>query len=133
MIPHTDILQSHNHLKVVFSSFGVKNNQPLPPAECYIDCRGVPDPSKVVGLPALTGDSPELQEYVENNIDLGPYISMLHQHFARLGTRKGIGHEYDKPFRIVTMCAHGIHRSRAMKHILAKHLRARGFKAVEVQ
>ncbi len=131
--PFTDIVQSMKHLHIEFSSFGVKNNSPLPAAECFIDCRGVPDPSRVVGFMSGTGDNPTLQEYVEQNMDVGPYLRLLNDHFSRLITRKGAGHEFDKPFRVVTMCAHGIHRSRAMKHILSKHLIARGFEHVEVK
>ena len=124
-------------LKIILKSYGLKSGQPLPPADCYIDCRGVPDPSQAIGGSGLgfggNGDLPAVQTWIASHIVLLPYREIVGDHLSKLSTRRGVGHEYDKPFIILTMCAHGIHRSRAMKHILARELRGVGYQHVRVE
>ena len=133
MIPATlNLNEARLHLPIVLMSFGVKSGQLFPPADLYLDCRGCADPSHVM---SGTGDDPEVQEWVWDrsaNI-LQAYRGLIWESISRLTTRRGAGKEFDKPFVILTMCAHGIHRSRAMKHILGRWLRADGFSQVEVK
>ena len=120
-----------DHLSITLASFGVKTGMEWPKADLYIDCRGVANPMHTAGL-CGTGDEGEVQEWVRTYTDVFPYYDIVREALTRLTTRRGEGKEFDKPFHIVTMCAHGIHRSRAMKHIIGKHLTGLGFK-VEVK
>lgn len=113
-----------------FISFGVKSGKEFPKADCYLDCRGVVDPSHTIGG---TGDDPKVQTYIKTFSSIFPYFDTLRCHLDCLTSRRGSGHEYDKPFVVCCMCAHGIHRSRAMKHILADMFKGQGYTKVEVK
>lgn len=126
-----NLSEAKKNLSIVFHSFGVKSGQEFPKADLYLDCRGVAEPSGA-GLSG-TGDNPDVQDWVNLNSNLSPYFDMVIGGISRLSTRRGVGKEYEKPFTVVTMCAHGIHRSRAVKHILAKTLRGTGWGMVEVK
>lgn len=120
------------HLTIQIQSFGIKSGQPFPLGiDLYLDCRGVIDPSQN-GI-AGNGDNLEVQAFVKHNSATFAYFDLTLQGIYRLTTRRGEGKEFDKPFQVLTMCAHGIHRSRAMKHILAEWLRDIGFQHVEVK
>ena len=128
--PLTDLAAVRHLLPITLSSFGLKSGQPFPPADLYIDCRGVADPSQS-GLSG-SGDSVHIQQWVSEHTNTSPYYDMVVGGLLRLTTRRGRGQEYDKPFHIVCMCAWGIHRSRAMKYILARLLREVGCRRVKV-
>lgn len=127
----TPLAEVKQNLFITLRSFGVKSGEPFPPAELYLDCRGLANP--IYGGPSGTGDDPKVQGWVANFSDITLYFRLVEEAFSRLTTRKGKGKEYDAPFRIVCMCAHGIHRSRSLKHILAGWLRMEGYQRVEVQ
>lgn len=126
----TNAKELKEKLPLVFFNCGVKGLKKMPKADLYLDCRGLANPS-IAGLGG--GDDPTVQEWVLANSDISPYIMLIEDALSRMTTRRGPGHEYDKPFRILTMCAHGIHRSRAAKHILAKWAKSNGYKSVEVE
>lgn len=136
-VAFTPIEDCAKRLTVEIASFGVKNlavHDSFPKAELYLDCRGVTDPSLTPGAPVGNGDNPDVQEWVEFHNDISPYTQLTIRAMQRLVSRRGVGHEFDSPFRILTMCAHGIHRSRAMKHILAKILKhVWGFHSVVIK
>lgn len=104
----------------------------IPKADLYLDCRGVANPAH--GGPGGSGDDIEVQNWVGKHSaqDLIAFGDQIYANIQRLTTRKGAGKEYDKPFRIMCMCAHGIHRSRSVKHILARQFKAGGWN-VEVE
>lgn len=129
-VPTTPLEGCKKNLKIEMFNFGCKHVDKLPGAELYLDCRGVANPSH--GGPGGTGDDPQVQDWVRYNSDLTPYCLMIQDALSRLITRKGEGHEFDKPFRIATFCAHGIHRSRAIKHLLANFLNNSGYLNVKV-
>ena len=119
-------------LTIRLTSFGVKNNIPWPPADLYLDCRGVANPMHAIGLNG-TGDDPGVQKWVEIHCDMMGFHHTVYSALIRLTTRRGAGKEFEKPFNIVCMCAHGIHRSRSMKHILGRWLVEQKFQLVEVK
>lgn len=131
-VPLTSIEACKTNLKIELFNFGVKHEKEFPKAELFLDCRGVANPSHSGG-PNGTGDDPEVQAWVAKNSDLSPYTMMVEDAFSRLITRKGAGSEFEKPFRIAAMCAHGIHRSRAIKHLLARYLQNSGYLYVSVK
>lgn len=112
-----------------FISYGVKNGQELPKADCYLDCRGVPNPVFNHSLSG-SGDDPDIQKWVVDELGsgLGFYTGIINQGVAKLPLRRNGEHDpYERPFKVCTMCAHGIHRSRAMKHILAQYYHLIGY------
>lgn len=125
----TSIVETKFKLPITLISFGVKSGKPFPKADCYLDVRGAADPSFAV---AGNGDDPAVQKYVMGFSSITPYLEVISEHLRRLTSRRGEGNEYNKPFVVCCMCAHGIHRSRAMKHILASMLRNNGWQQVEV-
>ena len=109
--------------KLIFTSFSLKNGQPLPSADCYVDCRGIPNP--IYGGPAGTGHDLGVRKWVRERLNQAHeqhlYVDLVSASINALTTRRGAGHETDKPFVVCCMCAHGIHRSVAMKHLLAEY------------
>lgn len=128
----TDLAEVKKSLPLVFFNHAIKGSKAFPKADLYIDVRGVANPS-ASGGPGGTGDSPTVQQWVRLHSDITPYTQLIEQALSRMTSRRGHGKEYDKPFRIVTMCAHGIHRSRACKHILAYWCSKQGYKLVTVE
>ena len=118
------VLKERNKMekpKLIFTSFGIKNGQEWPQVDCYVDCRGVPNP--LYGGPSGTGHDPKVREWVREELGRGLpiYVELIQDGLRMLPTRRGVGHEADKPFIICCLCAHGIHRSVSMKHILATY------------
>jgi len=103
-------------LTIEFRSFGIKTGT-IPKADCYIDCRGVPDPVNRI----VTKDSPSDAEWIRNSIDVMVYIRLIEDHLWYLSKRRG-DKLFSRPFVILCMCAWGKHRSPAMKRILAEQL-----------
>lgn len=126
-------------LKLVFTSHGVKTAQTkdhfyLPKSDLFIDARSVVDGSKGAGAGA-TGDDPKMQAYVAqlSPMSVQGAIGQVREAIARIPDRRSDRVDpYDEPFVITCLCAHGIHRSRSMKNILAKRFLADGFN-VEVK
>jgi RNase adaptor protein for sRNA GlmZ degradation len=120
-------------LLIKFISAGVKSG-PLPPADYYLDCRVVYNPFHDPTLAGKTGDDLSVQLKVR---ELSPSVDamrdLLREAIRRIPTRrKGEGKDpYEKPFVVCCFCAHGIHRSRSVKHLLSRDMIAAGFK-VEV-
>lgn len=128
----TDLAEVKKYLPLVFDHHAVKGSKDFPKADLYLDVRGVANPS-ASGGPGGNGDNPVVQAWVSKNSDIAPYTELIEQALSRMTSRRGAGKEYEKPFKIVTMCAHGVHRSRAMKHILAYWAKKQGYKVVEVK
>lgn len=119
-------------LPLVFFSFGVKSEKKeFPKADLYLDCRGVANPSH--GGPAGNGDDIDVQLWVAVHSTLNAYCEMIQMALSRMTARRGEGKEYEKPFRIGCCCAHGVHRSRAVKHILARWAKLAGHVDVTVE
>lgn len=115
-------------LKLVFINHGMKTGGPLPRADFYLDCRGIADPSRSVGSPSGTGDTPAVQDWIRKKVDLRPYKQLITDGlWAIPGRRRSEPLPYARPYVICTFCAFGIHRSRAMKHLLANELGAMGY------
>lgn len=128
-----DILQEAlNKARIIITSGGVKSlNYTLPKADIYIDCRGVANPC--YGMSG-SGDDPKVQEWVEKNTTVHPYVEIILETLTRIPMRRrGQEEPFKEPVRIMCFCAHGIHRSRAMKHILSNRLKAAGVKEVTVE
>lgn len=125
-----DLDRARVKLPIILMSFGIKSGLDFPIVDLYLDCRGCADPSREM---SGTGDDPNVQAWVEAHSFTGTYRELIKDALLRLTTRRGAGKEFDNPFVILTMCAHGIHRSRAMKHILGRCLRDDGFQLVEVK
>lgn len=91
-------------------------------AHFILDARCVKDPS-AKGFPS--GDSIETQNYVsQQNPDaiMGLKDILTGAINAIPTRRRDKEHPYEDPFVVLCVCAHGIHRSRAVKHIMAKWL-----------
>jgi len=111
----------------------VGNNHPMPRADYYLDCRPIPNPFLEPKLATLTGDDGEVIAWVKlrSRKFIDSFIQIIEDGIHQIPTRRlGNTTPYAKPVIIATMCAHGIHRSRAMKHILAEELRQRGWASV---
>lgn len=122
-------------IKIKLFSFGVKavpkvdGSPVMPPADYYVDARSVIEPS--MNTSAGTGDDLSLIKVVENNSDVESICNLVRESIGRIPARRG-DKAYDKPFVIGVFCAHGVHRSRATKHIIADDLVSRGYQ-VEVK
>lgn len=95
----------------------------LPLGDCYIDCRGVPNPA-YAKVTLGTGDDSLTRIWIRGQLGpwaLSAFMDQVRGSIKHLKTRRG-EKWHDKPFTIVCLCAHGIHRSRAMMHILAGEL-----------
>lgn len=120
-------------LALIFKSHGVKNSAPFPTAHCYVECRGVPDASNAMeGGGALFTH----QQFVKEKLGayrIGEYVSLVKQGIDKLPERRKGEDMYGKPFIICCLCAHGIHRSVAMKHILAAEFHKLGFTHITIE
>lgn len=119
-----DQLASIHNLVVIMTHYGLKATQiGQIKADCHLDCRGVPD---AVGS-GRNGDDPEVQNWVASQIDLLAYIRIVVDHLLAVESRRrGEVDPYLRPVKVATFCAFGIHRSRAMKHLIADYLKTRG-------
>lgn len=101
-------------------------------ASLYLDCRIMWNPYRDPILGGKTGDSPEVQDWIarENSAVVSMFLSLIKQGLATRETRNS-GRDPSKPFIVACFCLAGVHRSRGMKHVLAKALRSEGIE-VEV-
>jgi hypothetical protein len=107
----------------------IKQSLLMPKADLYLDCRVIPNPTFISGIGA-TGDDPRMQEWVEENAQayVKSFSQLIIDGLQQVPSRrKGKDNPWEAPYIICTMCAHGIHRSRSMKHILARKMRAGGW------
>lgn len=119
------------NLPLIFTSIGVKGLDKMPKADLYLDCRGIANPSH--GGPNGTGDDIDVQLWVATHSNIKPYCEMVEMALSRMTARRGAGKEFEKPFKILAMCAHGVHRSKSMKHLLARWAKLDGYQSVEVE
>ncbi len=98
----------------------------MPRADLYIDCRVV----KEKGITGVNGDDPKFQTGIKkacpdvlDNI-LANILNSLQVFEDRRSSRL---FPYAEPYVVCFMCAYGMHRSRATKHIMAERLKALGF------
>lgn len=127
----TDLGLVKTSLPLVFGSIGVKGLEKMPKADLYLDCRGIANPSH--GGPSGTGDEVDVQYWVATHSNIKPYCEMVEMALSRMTARRGAGKEFEKPFKILCMCAHGVHRSKSMKHLLARWAKLSGYMSVEVE
>jgi RNase adaptor protein for sRNA GlmZ degradation len=121
-------------LRVELFNFGLKGlgNQPLPKADLYLDCRGLPDASAESSFSGKTGDHTAVQVWVNSQAPklVQAYRDAVLESLANIPHRRRAEEKpYGRPFRVACFCAFGIHRSRAMKHLLHSTLLAHGIKA----
>lgn len=119
-------------MKLIFSNFGVKSSQPFPKADYYIDCRSIANPFHDAEVGYGTGDDIVVQEWVKQHTNMATYYDLMEEALTRLPIRRGPNFD-KKPFEVCCLCAHGIHRSRAMKNILADKHKKIGTYEVEVE
>ena len=111
-------------MKLIFTNHGLKGGKELPKADLYLDCRGVANPFHQASLASLTGDSKAVQNWVmmESPDTIVAFKHQIEEGLTRIPIRRrDEADPYSRPFTICCMCAHGIHRSRAVKHILASY------------
>ena len=121
-------------LKLILRSYGLKSNKgeaapgfrSIPVADLYLDCRGVVEK----GVPGGTGSSPVFQEGVEagSPTTITSFHRIIEDSMKTIVTRRNDRKDpYEDPYVIIFLCAHGIHRSVASKHLLARRLKAAGY------
>lgn len=126
-IPDAEVRQK---IQILINNVGIKSNpfqareNLLGGSDFMLDCRGLPD--AVTGIPKQYAG---LEDYVEKQIDLGMYVHVILQAIHAAPKRRwNLGSKWaDKPFRITCFCAHGMHRSRAMRNLLKRELLALGY------
>ena len=127
--PLTPLEQVKDQLHIRIGSWGIKND-PIPYVDFYLDCRGAADAFQA-GITG-TGDDLPVQEWIRKHSQPARYLLSLEEAFSRLTTRRGVGKEFARPFYVLCLCARGIHRSRAVKHILIHALRQDGYQFVSL-
>lgn len=112
-----------------FSSSG-KKVAPLPDGkDLYIDCRAVWDPSKSHG----GGAEMATQLAIRTRTPIKAYVEVVDGAIKTLSQRRENSTKAQHaPMTIHCFCAYGMHRSVAMKHILATEFRLKGWD-VEVE
>lgn len=116
-------------LELVFQSYGLKTGKPLPKADLYFDCRAVGEHGGFTS--GLTGKDQSFQDMVETSSAsaISAMESILYEAIPLIPARRSQStNPYAEPFVVLCMCAHGIHRSVATKHILAKYMIENGWK-----
>lgn len=124
------------HLPIILRSIGLKaNGGVLPAAHFYLDARHIIDPSKEF---AASGDDLKVQEYVmaHDSGAIAASLSSLRTAISCIPSRRrnrSAADIWKDPFEVLCVCAHGVHRSRALKHIMARKLKLAGFLNVSVK
>ena len=111
-------------LTIILQSSGYKAG-PLPEKgiDLFIDCRAIANPCYIPSLGGKSGDDQEVQEWVAYHTDMDAYYAIVEEALTRIPIRRNDKENpYEKPFVIHCFCAHGIHRSRSMKHLLKIYL-----------
>lgn len=105
----------------------------MPPADLYLDCRVIPNPFLLFGH--KDGSNHDVQKWMKEHAPLWieSFYDTIIESIAQIPTRrKGKEDPWADPYRVCFMCAWGIHRSMAMKHIIAEYLNLDGY-TVEVK
>jgi RNase adaptor protein for sRNA GlmZ degradation len=94
-------------------------------ADLFIDCRGMVNPYRDPALGHLTGDSPEMQDWIKEKN--APYVrgvlAIINTAIISFPTRGGgAGKGVGVPLTVCFFCLAGVHRSRGMKHVIAEAL-----------
>lgn len=113
-------------LQLKLISAGVKSSNPLPPADLYIDCRGIPNPVYAKTLGGQSGDVKVVQDWVKANAgkEINNFTEQILNSIPQIPTRRNHGDDpFEKPYVVAFLCAHGIHRSRSMKNIIGERLK----------
>lgn len=112
-------------LQIILRNHGIKSG-PVPPADLYLDCRALYNPFHDPACQG-SGDNSAVQQLVwtHSEASIRCMANIIDEAVTRLPIRRG-ANWFDKPFVILCLCAHGIHRSRATKHLLARLLRDTG-------
>lgn len=113
----------------------INTTHPLPKADLYLDCRPLPNPFHDAATRPFSGDDSKVQDWMLERAQ--PFLKSFYQQIVdgleRIPDRRAQDeHPFEKPYTVCLLCAHGIHRSRAMKHILGAKLKAGGW-TVEVK
>lgn len=114
-------------------STGVKSG-PLPKADLYLDCRVIRNPFHVPELKGASGDDAKVQKWVmEANPEIYKrFVETVDDLIDTLPARRQGEQPFERPVVVCFMCAHGVHRSRAMKNLVGYALQARKDLKVEV-
>jgi RNase adaptor protein for sRNA GlmZ degradation len=112
--------------RIIIANVGLKaigGIQNIFPADFYMDARGLPD--AVTGLPI--GET--LEQFVEKRTHLPRYVDTLLEAIHAIPRRRyQLGDKWHKqPVTVITFCAYGQHRSKALKNLLARELRELGY------
>jgi RNase adaptor protein for sRNA GlmZ degradation len=96
-------------------------------ADLYVDCRIMWNPFRDPVLGRLTGDAPEVQDWIkrENKPVITAIVDLIDTGLKTRGTRNS-GRNNSKPFTVCFFCLAGVHRSRGMKHVIGSILKAGG-------
>lgn len=107
---------------VEFRSTGFKSGA-LPKADLVIDCRGIPNPYHAFGG-AMRGTDPKVQAWIRHwgGIAIDGMSDLIYSALYHVyPRRKDMTDPHSRPFVVLFVCAYGVHRSVACKHILATH------------
>lgn len=113
--------------KIILSNKGIKAMHGMgnfPYADFYQDARGLPD--------ANGGGKPTTQsneQWVSTQINVNAYLDIVLDAIHRIPARRWQKAEKwcEDPIRILFFCAFGIHRSMALKNIIASRLKELGY------
>lgn len=124
-------------IKFLLISHGLKtasdeHTYSLPKADLYLDCRGVTDGSRVIGLVGgPTGNNLNMQKLVQ---ELSPatitsFHRIIEDSLDKIPLRRNTKLDpYSDPYVVCFLCAHGIHRSVSSKHLIAALLKQAGYR-----
>lgn len=117
--------------KLIFYSTGIKKNKPLAKLGLLVDCRIVIERHEE----GETGKQKLFRDFVEktNLVQLNVIEMFIKAGIDALPARRDFKKDWaEKPLEVLFFCAHGIHRSVATKHLMAKRFEENGYK-VEVR
>lgn len=135
IIPEVGLMGKVNLVLINDGWKSISESHPLPKADLYLDCRPLPNPFHDAAVRIYTGDAPKTQAWMLERAQ--PFLKSFYQQVVDglemiPGRRAQDDKPFGKPYTVCLLCAHGIHRSRAMKHILGAKLKAGGW-TVEVK
>lgn len=110
--------------KLILRNKGIKSG-PIPPADLYLDCRALYNPFHDLSCEG-SGDLPSVQALVWKHSEgsVRAMAKIVEEAITRIPVRRREAADpFEEPFVIVCLCAHGIHRSRATKYLLADLLK----------
>lgn len=121
-------------MKLQLISFGIKAIVeavlPLPKADIYLDCRVIENPYHAKGIKAsLGGDHPSLLAWTRahNGNVIAQFLALINFGLSNIpNRRRETPDPFAAPVVIAFFCAYGVHRSVAMKHLMAEELTKQG-------